>query len=344
MKLPPLNALRAFDAVARLGGVRLAAQALHVTPAAVTQQVKLLERSLDVPLLRREGRGVQLTDAGHRLHAGTTRHLRAIGQAADELRPPGRRVRVSTVPSFAVRWLVPRLKHFTALHPEVQIEVGADPRVVNLDDGEYDLAIREGLGRYPGTETRLLLPLHALPVCTPGYRRRVFGRAAGHALVGAAAARGWAKARLLHEVGHGWWAPWLAQAGIQGVDVASGLHFSHTVMTIAAALDDQGVALVPRIFVEEELADGRLVAVDATPYVTGVGLYLAWSVARAQSLSPAARLFRDWLISEGAAAAAVAEACEAAPAVARATGAARAAAAGPAVRSPRPGRTAPRSG
>lgn len=344
MKLPPLNALRAFDAVARLGGVRLAAQALHVTPAAVTQQVKLLERSLDVPLLRREGRGVQLTDAGHRLHAGTTRHLRAIGQAADELRPQGRRVRVSTVPSFAVRWLVPRLKHFTALHPEVQIEVGADPRVVNLDDGEYDLAIREGLGRYPGTETRLLLPLHALPVCTPGYRRRVFGRAVGNTVGGRAVARGWPKARLLHEVGHGWWAPWLAQAGIQGVDVASGLHFSHTVMTIAAALDDQGVALVPRIFVEEELADGRLVAVDATPYVTGVGLYLAWSVARAPSLSPAALLFRDWLMSEGAAAAAAAEAAAAAPMPARGKAAAVAATVPPAVRSPRPGRKAPRSG
>ena len=313
MKLPPLNALRAFDAVARLGGVRLAAQALHVTPAAVTQQVKLLERSLDVALLRREGRGVQLTDAGHRLHAGTTRHLRAIAQAADELRPQGRRVRVSTVPSFAVRWLVPRLKHFTALHPEVQIEVGADPRVVNLDDGEYDLAIREGLGRYPGLETRLLLPLHAVPVCTPGYRRRVFGRAP---------ARGWPKARLLHEVGHGWWAPWLAQAGIQGVDVASGLHFSHTVMTIAAALDDQGVALVPRIFVEEELADGRLVAVDDRLFTTGIGLYLAWSVARAAALSPAALLFRDWLLAEGTAAAA---------------------AGAPAVRSRRPGRTAARS-
>jgi LysR family glycine cleavage system transcriptional activator len=302
MKLPPLNALRSFDAVARLGGVRLAAQSLHVTPAAVTQQVKLLEQSLGVALLRREGRGIQLTDAGQRLHAGTARHLRAIAHAAQEVRPQGRRVRVSTVPSFAVRWLVPRLKHFTALHPEVQIEVGADPRVVNLDDGEYDLAIREGLGRYPGTETRLLLPLHALPVCTPGYLRRVFGRAP---------ARGWPKARLLHEVDHGWWAPWLAQAGISGVDVASGLHFSHTVMTIAAALDDQGVALAPRIFVEEELADGRLVAVDTKPYVTGVGLYLVWSASRAASLSPAAVLFRDWLLAEGAAAAAAATAASA---------------------------------
>jgi LysR family glycine cleavage system transcriptional activator len=295
MKLPPLNALRAFDAVARLGGVRLAAQSLHVTAAAVTQQVKLLERSLGVALLRREGRGVELTDAGHRLHAGTVRHLRAIAHAADELRPQGRRVRVSTVPSFAVRWLVPRLKHFTALHPEVQIEVGADPRVINLDDREYDLAIREGLGRYPGAETRLLLPLHLLPVCTPGYLRRVFGRVP---------ARGWPKARLLHEVDHAWWAPWLDQAGISGVDVASGLHFSHTVMAIAAALDEQGVALVPRVFIEEELADGRLVAVDAKPYVTGIGFHLAWSVARAGTLSPSAVLFRDWLLGEGGSAAA----------------------------------------
>jgi LysR family glycine cleavage system transcriptional activator len=323
VKLPPLNALRAFDSVARLGGVRLAAQALHVTPAAVTQQVKLLERSLGVALLRREGRGIELTDAGHRLHAGTARHLRAIAHAADELRPQGRRVRVSTVPSFAVRWLVPRLKHFTALHPEVQIEVGADPRVVNLDDGEYDLAIREGLGRNPGTETRLLWPLHVLPVCTPGYLRRVFGRVP---------ARGWPKARLLHEVDHAWWAPWLDQAGISGVDVASGLHFSHTVMAITAALDEQGVALVPRIFVEEELADGRLVAVDAQVYVTGIGMYLAWSVARAEKLSAAALLFREWLLAEGTAAGAESAAAN------------EAAAAPPRVRSPRPGRKASRSG
>ena len=339
MKLPPLNALRAFDAVARLGGVRLAAQALHVTPAAVTQQVKLLERSLDVALLRREGRGIQLTEAGRRLHAGTARHLRAIAQAADDLRPQGRRVRVSTVPSFAVRWLVPRLKHFTALHPEVQIEVGADPRVVNLDDGEYDLAIREGLGRYPGTETRLLLPLQVLPVCTPAYLRRVFGRTDGRTdgrigghTVGHAPARGWPKARLLHEVGHGWWAPWLEQAGVGGVDVASGLHFSHTVMTIAAALDEQGVALVPPIFVEEELADGRLVAVDPRPYVTGFGWYLAWSTARADALSPSALLFRDWLLAEGVSAGAEAAAAKSQGTVSRP------------VKSPRPGRKAVRSG
>jgi DNA-binding transcriptional LysR family regulator len=82
------------------------------------------------------------------------------------------------------------------------------------------------------------------------------------------------------------------------VDVASGLHFSHTVMAIAAALDDQGVALAPHIFVAEELADGRLVAVDAKPCVTGIGLYLVWSAARAASLSPAAVLFRDWLLAE----------------------------------------------
>jgi LysR family transcriptional regulator, glycine cleavage system transcriptional activator len=84
--------------------------------------------------------------------------------------------------------------------------------------------------------------------------------------------------------------------------VASGLHFSHAVMAIAAALDDQGVAMVPRIFVEEELDDGRLVAVDPQVYVTGLGLYVAWSAARAAALSPAAVLFRDWLMTEGAAA------------------------------------------
>ena len=139
MKAPPLHALRCFDAVARLGGVRLAAEALFVTPAAVTQQVKLLERSLGVTLLQRDGRHVSLTDAGRRLHQGTARHLKAIAQAADLVRPRPRCVRVTTVPSFAVRWLVPRLKGFTERHPGIEVQV----EIVALEPGKvYELVAK----------------------------------------------------------------------------------------------------------------------------------------------------------------------------------------------------------
>jgi DNA-binding transcriptional LysR family regulator len=294
MKLPPLNALRMFDAVARLGGIRPAAQALFVTPAAVTQQVKLLERALGVALLQREGRGVVLTDAGRRLHAGTARALRTIAEAADEVRPRARRLRVTTVASFAVRWLVPRLQRFMERCPDVDVQVEADGRLAELGGGDWDLAIREGQGRYAGTESALLFALDVVPVCAPAYAKRLFGGKP-------AAARGWAKARLLHEVGHPWWPGWLERAGIAGVDTASGLHFSHTVMVIAAALDGQGIALVPPPYVEAELAAGALVVLDPRPYETGVGLHVVWPTGRgAPALSAEAQAFREWVLAEAA--------------------------------------------
>ena len=289
MKPPSLNALRVFDAVARMGGIRLAADALFVTPAAVSQQVKLLEQSLGVTLLHREGRSVALSEAGRRLHAGTTRHLRAIGDAAELVRPRKQRIRLTTVPSFAVRWLVPRLQRFTDQRPEVEVQVDADPRLMDLATGDFDLAVREGQGRYPKTASELLFPLEVQAVCTPAYAVETFG---------ADTARGWRRARLLHEVGHPWWRDWLHQAGVTGVDASRGLHFSHTVMTIAAALEGQGVALVPPQFVETELREHRLVTLGSTAHTTGAGLWVVWSTARDTSLSPPARDFRDWIVGE----------------------------------------------
>lgn len=294
-KLPPLHALRCFDAVARLGGVRVAAEALFVTPAAVTQQVKLLERSLGVTLLQRDGRHVSLTDAGLRLHQGTTRHLKAIAQAADLVRPRPHRVRVTTVPSFAVRWLVPRLKGFTDRYPGIEVQVDADPKLVDLDQGDWDLAIREGHGQYPGTKSRHLLTLDALPVCSPSYAKQAFGRLPTKA---------WAKARLLHEAAYRWWQPWLAQAGVRGVDPSRGLHFSHTAMAIAAALDGQGVALVPTAFVARELEDGTLLVPLRQAHLSGVELHVVWPTARDHRLSAEAASFRDWVLGEAAAASA----------------------------------------
>jgi LysR family glycine cleavage system transcriptional activator len=290
-KLPPLHALRCFDAVARLGGVRLAAQTLFVTPAAVTQQVKLLERSLGVTLLQRDGRNVSLTDAGRRLHQGTARHLKAIAQAADLVRPRPHRVRVTTVPSFAVRWLVPRLKGFTDRHPGIEVQVDADPRLADLGQGDWDLAIREGHGHYAGTKSRRLLTLEALPVCSPSYAKQTFGRLPTKA---------WAKARLLHEVAYRWWQPWLTQAGVRDLDPIPGLHFSHTAMAIAAALDGQGVALVPTAFVAKELEDGSLVTPLRQKYLPGVELHVVWPTAADHRLSAEATSFRDWVLDEAA--------------------------------------------
>jgi LysR family transcriptional regulator, glycine cleavage system transcriptional activator len=285
----PLHALRVFDAVARSGGVRVAADALFVTPAAVTQQVKQLEQAMGVSLLRRQGRNVVLTDAGQRLHAGTSRHLRAIDDAIAALQPRGRLVRVTTVPSFAVRWLVPRLPRFLDQHPGIEVKLDAEPRLADLQSGEWDLAIREGDGRYDKTESRLLYELNVQPFCAPAYAQRVVARAA---------VQGWQRARLLHDVTHPWWPQWLERAAIPNVDATQGLFFSHTAMAIAAAVEGAGVALVPPQFVESDVLGGRLVALSPKLHPTGVGLYLLWSSDKDIGRSAEFKIFRDWVLSE----------------------------------------------
>ena len=132
MRLPPLNAVRAFDAVARLGSVRAAADELAVTPAAVSQQLRVLEAHLGLALTQRQGRGLTLTDSGRTWHGEIARHLRAIALAAERVRPGRRVVQVTVVQSFGSRWLMPRLTKFTAREPEIvgifKKIVGAGPR------------------------------------------------------------------------------------------------------------------------------------------------------------------------------------------------------------------------
>lgn len=288
MKLPPLNALRAFDAVARHGSVRLAAEELFVTPAAVSQQVRQLEEHLEVRLFDRGARQLTLTDTGRNFHLATTRHLRAIAQAAERVRPGKQMVNVTSVPSFAARWLVPRLPAFTALHPNTEVRVDANPGLVDLAQSEFDLAFREGSGKYRGAESRLLFDLNVVPVTAPGYARSLFRKGGP----------GWAGARLIHESMYTFWPQWLEQAGIPGIDTTRGLYFSHTLLALTSAMQGQGVALAARFMIEEELAAKTLVVLDERELVTGSGYYVVWPLAHLRPLSEAATAFRDWVAGE----------------------------------------------
>jgi len=147
MRLPPLNAVRAFDAVARLGSVRAAADELAVTPAAVSQQLRVLEGHLGLALTQRHGRGLVLTDSGRTWHGEIARHLRAIALAAERVRPGRRVVQVTVVQSFGSRWLMPRLQKFTAREPEIEVRIDASPVLADLARDPFDLAIREGRAR-----------------------------------------------------------------------------------------------------------------------------------------------------------------------------------------------------
>lgn len=148
--LPPLSALRAFDAVARPGGVSAAAAALFVTPGAVTQQPLALEQHVGLDFVERPGRGVVFTDAGLTLRLKTTRHPRAIATPAESLRPQGGVVHVTAVHSVAVRWVVPRPRSFSEAHPDIEALVDASAQPVDLHSGAWDLEIREGRGRLAG--------------------------------------------------------------------------------------------------------------------------------------------------------------------------------------------------
>ena len=294
MRLPPLNAVRAFDAVARLGSVRAAAEELAVTPAAVSQQLRVLEAHLGIALTQRRGRGLVLTDPGRSWHGEVARHLRAIAEAAERLRPGRRVVHVTVVQSFGSRWLLPRLPAFTAREPAIEVRIDASPVLADFARDPFDLAIREGRGAYPDAETVRLFVLEFFPVATPAVARALRRRDG---------TLDWSRARLLHELTYDYWPDWIAAAGLAEVDVARGLFFSHTMLALDAASDGQGIALAPPCMAERELARGTLTVVDPRGYAPGPGIWLAWPRRGLRTLSPAATAFRDWVIEEAQAAA-----------------------------------------
>ena len=293
MKLPPLNALRAFDAVARLSSVKDAAAELFVTPAAVSQQLKVLEEAVGRKLLDRKVREVSLNDTGAVYHQATTRHLRAIAEATERLKPGKDVVNVTTVPSFATLWLVPRLAHFTEANPHIEVRIEASPGVARLGKDGFDLAVREGRGHYEGHESQLLFRADAVPVATPAIAKALQARSAATKL------KAWQEVRLLHESFYAaLWTDWLTARGMHEVDATRGLHFSHTMLVLAAARQGQGVALAPRFLLEEELRSGALVIVDPLEAVVPYSYHLVWPIDKQHPLSDAARRFRDWILTE----------------------------------------------
>jgi len=280
--------VRAFDAVARLGSVRAAADELAVTPAAVSQQLRVLESHLGLALTQRQGRGLALTDSGRTWHGEIARHLRAIALAAERVRPGRRVVQVTVVQSFGSRWLMPRLTKFTAREPEIEVRIDASPVLADFARDPFDLAIREGRGNYD-TELHQLFELSFYPVASPQVARRMRRRNG---------TLDWSRARLLHEVTYDYWPDWINMAEATDVDVARGLFFSHTMLALDAAVEGQGVALAPPPLAERELARGALTIVDPRPYASGTGIWLCWPRRQLRSLSNAATAFRDWVIEE----------------------------------------------
>jgi len=279
--------VRVFEAAARNASFREAAAELFVTPGAISQQVRLLEEHLGVPLFERLPRAVRLTTGGQVFFSAVTRHLRGIAQAAERLKPRADTVLLTVVPTFASRWLMPHLPHFTQLYPALQVRMDASLALVDFDREPFDLGIRYSQSGYLGLENHLLFSETVVPLCSPSYREAQFAHQDP--------AHAWKSARLLHENVPDFWPQWIAGVDFTGVDADAGLYFSHGLLVLSAAIEGQGVALQPLEFVERELASGTLVLADERKLETGRGYYLVWP---RRELRPAVERFRDWVIAE----------------------------------------------
>ena len=271
-RLPPLNALRAFEAAARHMNFSRAADELSVTPGAVSQQIQNLEDYIGAALFKRTPKGLLLTDGAQTALPALREAFDRLAEAASLLTAAedGRRLTVSAAPSFAAKWLVPRLGRFEAAHPEVDVWLSAGLELVDFAGGEVDLAIRYGAGRYPGLETHRLLGETVSPVASP----KLLAETPLKELTDLG------RHVLLHDGSPDAddscpdWSMWLAARGVKGVDGARGPRFNQSSLVIEAAVNGRGVALAKQTLAQADLDAGRLVqpfedatAVDFAYYI-----------------------------------------------------------------------------
>jgi LysR family transcriptional regulator, glycine cleavage system transcriptional activator len=295
--LPPLNALRAFEAAARRQSFTDAATELHVTPAAISHQVRALEADLGVPLFHRRNRTVELTESGRILLPGLSQAFARVHEAVGQLRAHNDVgvLTVSTPPSLTAKWLVLRLHRFRDRHPEIDVRISATMELADFGRGDADLGIRYGAGHYPGLHAERLLEDQVFPVCSPVLLDGAPPLEApadlrAHALIHDDAADRNPLAPT--------WAMWLKAAGVDGVDTNRGLRFSGTHLALDAAVAGRGVALANAVLAVADIAAGRLVR----PF--GLGLpdrFAYYLVCLPGALErPKVRAFCQWLREEAA--------------------------------------------
>jgi LysR family glycine cleavage system transcriptional activator len=294
-RLPPLNALRSFEAAARHMSFVKAAGELNVTPAAISHQVKVLEDFLGVELFRRVNRSLFLTDAGQACLPGIRESFEGLAAAIARIGAAGRSgvLTVSVAPSFAAKWLLPRLDRFQAANPEIDVRVSASMQLVDFASADVDLAIRYGAGRYAGLQVEKLLGESVFPVCSP---KLLEGE---HALTHPDALRHHA---LLHDDSPDedescpTWEMWLRAAGVREVDHRRGPRFNQSSMVLEAAVLGRGVALAKSAIAAADLAAGTVVKPFELSFPVGFAYYLVCPESKARL--PKVELFRDWLKQE----------------------------------------------
>ena len=289
--LPSLNALRAFDAAARSLSFTLASEELGVTLSAVAQQVRALESEIGMKLFIRQGRALQLTEVGRTYASSVERAFSILVTATRALRPEPLRLAISVTPTFAGKWLIPRLNDFNDQHPNIDLHILATDRLSHFKSDDIDLAVRYGRPPFgPGVNVEILF-------------EEVLIAVAGKKLADLGALAKGTKTLdhypLLYDA-HNLW-PLFFEERLNRLPVATGrkTHFNQTSLAIDAAIAGQGIALAHLPFVAHDLADGRLIQVDAREWRTGRGFYIVWPRKVRHSESVAA--VREWLFRMAAA-------------------------------------------
>ena len=304
----PLNALKAFEAAARHLSFRKAAEELHVTPAAISQQIKMLEETLDTTLFHRLNRSLALTQAAQAGLPDLREGFVNLTQGVRKIRGQNGHscLTVWMAPSFAAKWLVPRLHRFAVAHPDIDLRIAASGDLIDTATGhnsipansfrqqEVDIAIRFGKGHYPGCRVDKLLSAVAVPLCSP--RLLEDPERPLHC------PDDLRHHTLLHDdtpyEGRPDWASWLKAAGAHRVDAQRGIRFNHVSLALEAAVDGQGVVLSMQPLAAADVAAGRLV----TPFDLSIPLEYAYYVISLQDTATEMRIavFRDWLLTEAA--------------------------------------------
>jgi LysR family transcriptional regulator, glycine cleavage system transcriptional activator len=293
--LPPLAALRAFEAAARLMSFSKAAGELNVTPAAISHQIHALELDLGVKLFQRLNRSVALTASARLLLPG-------LSEAFAQIRASVRRLKahndtgtltITASPSFTAKWLVVRLHRFQERCPDIDVRISATDEVVDLTNGDFDMGIRYGAGRYPGLEVELLARNEVFPACSPrlletGPPLATPEDLRHHALIHDQTVE---RDPLVPT-----WSMWLKAAGVKENPAAAGLSFSAGHLALDAAIAGRGVVLALSTIAAADLAAGRLVRLFSLALPDLFAYYIATAPGALDR--PKVRLFRDWLRQE----------------------------------------------
>jgi LysR family transcriptional regulator, glycine cleavage system transcriptional activator len=293
--IPPLNALRAFEAAGRHLSITKAADELHVTAAAVSHQVKTLEDYLEVKLFRRSGNALLLTDAGQACLPGLRAGFAELERAMEALREHDVRgpFFVSVAPVFASKWLIPHLDRFHSAHPDIDVRISATLELADFERDGIDAAVRVGRGRYPGLASHRLFGETVVPMCSPALLD------GDHPLASPEDLRHHV---LLH---FDWpareqvtpdWATWLKAMGVKGVDATRGSHFTQPDHAMQAAIEGAGVVLGWRSLAQMDLESGRLRIPFDLALPMDVAFYLVYPEASAERVKLAT--FREWLLEE----------------------------------------------